>query len=110
MVADAAKYLPPGRPAVRRALAPVARLGMAVMTPEPDSSRAPLQQARSKAARLARGLTAALDAGLSGGAAEAPFLNRLLLHTDEGTCAGSRRSGAGSSRTWSTPATWPWCP
>jgi glycosyltransferase involved in cell wall biosynthesis len=83
VVADAAKYLPPGRPAVRRALAPVARLGMAVMTPEPDSSRAPLQQARSKAARLARGLTAALDAGLSGGAAEAPFLNRLLLHTDE---------------------------
>ena len=53
------------------------------MAPEPDSSRAPLQQARGKAARLARGLTAALDAGLSGGAAEAPFLNRLLLHTDE---------------------------
>jgi glycosyltransferase involved in cell wall biosynthesis len=82
VVADAARYLPPGRPTVRRALAPIARLGMAVVAPEPDSSRAPLQQARGKAARFARGLTAALDAGLSGGAAEAPFLNRLLLHTD----------------------------
>jgi glycosyltransferase involved in cell wall biosynthesis len=30
-----------------------------------------------------RGLTAALDAGLSGGAADAPFLARLLLHTDK---------------------------
>jgi glycosyltransferase involved in cell wall biosynthesis len=83
VVADAARYLPPGGPAMRHALAPVARLGMAMVAPEPDSSRAPLQQARGAAARFARGLTAALDAGLSGGAAEAPFLNRLLLHTDE---------------------------
>ncbi len=83
VVADAARYLPPGRLAVRRALAPVARLGMAVVVPPADRSRAPLRQARGLAASLARGLGAALDAGLSGGAAEAPFLARLLLHTDE---------------------------
>ncbi|HEX2186421.1 MAG TPA: glycosyltransferase [Chloroflexota bacterium] len=83
VVADAARYLPPGPGPVRAALAPLARLGMAVVAPPPDSSRAPVQQARGAAASFARGLAAALDAGLSGGAAEAPFLARLLLNTEK---------------------------
>lgn len=82
VVADAAHYLAPGAPAVRRALAPLVRAGMALVAPPAPDGRAPLTQARGAAASLARGITAALDAGLSGGAAEAPFLSRLLLHTD----------------------------
>jgi glycosyltransferase involved in cell wall biosynthesis len=84
VVADAARYLPPGPPAMRAALAPLARVGMAVVTPPKASGRAPLTQARGATAAFLRGITAALDAGLSGGAAEAPFLARLLLHTDQG--------------------------
>ena len=83
VVADAARYLAPGPLPVRSALAPLVRVGMAVVAPPPATGRAPLTQARGAAASFARGLTAALDAGLSGGAAEAPFLSRLLLHTDE---------------------------
>jgi glycosyltransferase involved in cell wall biosynthesis len=82
VVADATRYLPPGPPVVRTALAPVARLGITIVTPPAQHSRAPLTQARGAAASFARAVTAALDAGLSGGAAEAPFLSRLLLHTD----------------------------
>lgn len=83
VIADAARYLPPGPPAVRRALAPAVRLGMAAIAPPPSKHRAPLADARGAAASLLRGVTAALDAGLSGGAAEAPFLARLLLHTEQ---------------------------
>ncbi|HEV2125738.1 MAG TPA: hypothetical protein VGW38_23535, partial [Chloroflexota bacterium] len=82
VIADAARYLPPGPPAVRRALAPAVRLGMAAIAPPPSKHRAPLADARGAAASLLRGVTAALDAGLSGGAAEAPFLARLLLNTE----------------------------
>ncbi len=82
VVADAARYLPPGGPALRAALAPIARLGMAIVSQPAQQARAPLVQARGAAASLARGVTATLDAGLSGGAAEAPFLARLLLNTD----------------------------
>jgi glycosyltransferase involved in cell wall biosynthesis len=83
VVADAARYLPPGPPALRTALAPLARAGMAIVAPPAQVGRAPLTQARGTAAAFARGMAAALDAGLSGGAAEAPFLARLLLHTDQ---------------------------
>jgi len=83
VVADAARYLPPGPPAMRAALAPVARVGMAIVSPPKQEGRAPLTHARGAAASFMRGLTAALDAGLSGGAADAPFLARLLLHTDQ---------------------------
>ena len=82
MVADAAKYLPPGRPAVRRALAPVARLGMAVMAPEPDSSRAPCSRpaaSRPPGPGPHRRPRRRPQRWRSRG----PFLNRLLLHTDE---------------------------
>jgi glycosyltransferase involved in cell wall biosynthesis len=82
VVADAARYLPPGPPAMRVALAPLTRVGMTIVTPPKQHGRAPLTHARGAAASFMRGLTAALDAGLSGGAAEAPFLARLLLHTD----------------------------
>ena len=82
VVADAARYLPRGSLAARTALAPAVRLGMAVVSPPAPKTRAPLTQARGKAASFMRGVMAALDAGLSGGAAEAPFLARLLLHTD----------------------------
>lgn len=98
VVADAAGYLPPGPPGVRRALAPLARLGMGMVVPTGDLSRAPLRRARGVGAALARGLAAALDAGLSGEAAEAPFLTRLLLHTDE---ADVRRLG--EIRAWFNP-------
>lgn len=84
VIADAARYLPPGSPMVRRVLSPLASLGMAIVAPPPENGgRAPLRQARGAAAAVARGLTAALDAGLSGGAADAPFLSRLLLRTDQ---------------------------
>lgn len=83
VIADAARYLPPGPPAMRNALSPVARLGMAAVTPPQLTGRAPLTKVRRTAAAFLRGVTAALDAGLSGGAAEAPFLARLLLNTDQ---------------------------
>ena len=82
VVADAARYLPPGGLATRTALAPIARLGMAIVTPPRPVGRAPLTHARGAASSFMRGVMAALDAGLSGGAADAPFLARLLLNTD----------------------------
>jgi glycosyltransferase involved in cell wall biosynthesis len=81
VVADAARYLPPGPPALRRALAPVAQAGMALVTPPRATGRAPLTPVRGVATSVLRGVAAALGSGLSGGA-EAPFLTRLLLRTD----------------------------
>jgi glycosyltransferase involved in cell wall biosynthesis len=56
---------------------------MAAVTPPPARRRAPLASPRDLASSLLRGVTAALDTGLSGGAAEVPFLSRLLLRTDQ---------------------------
>jgi glycosyltransferase involved in cell wall biosynthesis len=78
VVADVARYVFDGPPVMRKALWPVARAGVALFAPPPW-----IGPAREAVTGLARSMAIALDARLSGGAAEAPLLTRLLLHTDE---------------------------